>query len=215
MGMTIGRVCARTTSVKDVDEAKNTAEMTDSLKTVATFGVDIVTDSLNVGNLDISQEYTLSGSGARQEHNTEWKSENLSNVKMTGDVLQVYAFPPTALQPNRKHTMNLESAVKNLPAQWNEPPKLDVALTGHVLFDGQPAYRLEADHTGYGAVQIPLTFLNLKEPMKTKIRTHGKYYVSVDTGRVLWSEMKMEVVDCTFPAANGMAITAREELASE
>jgi len=215
LGMTVGRIGTLTTHVDDVDENQNTAEMTDSFKTTATFGVDIVTDSVNVGNLDISQSYTLSGSGTRQSHNTEWKSENISSVHIIGDALQALALPPTAIQPNQKHSMNMESAVKDLPEQWKEPPKLDVTLTGHVMFDGQEAYRLETDHTGYGAVQIPLSFVDLKEPVKMKIRTKGKSYVSVETGRVLWSDMRMEVVDCTFPAGKGMAASTREELVPE
>ena len=124
MDATFGRLLSRTYYVNEVNETENTAEIKEVLETLATYSVGVSFPQLAVASLNASQIYTLSESAARQQIQTQMNRDSPGDLDVILDAYQAFAFPPTAMQPNKRYTVEMDSLVNNLPPTWQETVQL-------------------------------------------------------------------------------------------
>lgn len=209
MGMKRARLMVGTTRVEDVNTVTNTATVRESMRTLSESARGMPHPAWDVGALDLEKTYTVSEDNSVQGLQSNWSSEKLSTYHVVTDFEQATVFPQTEMQLNQKYTVNVPTLVQDLPAKWaGEPGKLNVVVSRRVLFDGQEAYQVDVEQTGYISAQISLPV----QPIKAKLRGSGKYYVNAETGQILWGEFRYEMNETNYGRIRGTSVLIRGEL---
>lgn len=213
-GMKTGRLMISSEKIVDVNEADNSSRRVESCVTTASFVAESAGVNWDAGELSYEDSYTVGEDGARAKLKTAWKSANFEVLQITDDIDQAFIFPQEKMELNRTYTHTPTTTVSSVPpALLAQLPnsKIDVTLKRRVLFDGHEAYEIGVEQSGFFRFKAPRP----TKPVTSILKGEGKYYVSAETGRVLWREMNYELSSSTLHVIDGGRLTIRKEAIPE
>jgi hypothetical protein len=211
-GLKSGRIMVTDIKVNDVNDLEKTAMIKESVRSVASSVEDAEKGWIGkgwLGDINLNKTYINSRDNKKRKYRQEFSCEFVPNLDIRADWEAMSTFPSVPLELQKQYTQNLDTYVDNIPQTWlrdKGPSKMDLTISRRVLFDEHEAYEVNVKQKGYFGAELG------SQSMKASLDIEGRYYVSSETGEILWMECKCVLDDCTSPRWTGVSLELREEM---